>query len=479
VGQQVIEYPALDEIPVPLFRCRQDGKLSWVNVAWQKAIRLSVGSPWFTPFCDVDEAEAASLWQRCVEDLHPVTLPSSVRQHAGETRFYELILQPTVVDGSPEMMGSLVDVTEQTIALAETRAILDTAVDGIIIIDESGIIETVNPAACTLFGYRRDELVGGSVNVLMNPGDRERHDGYIAHYIATGEASVIGKGREVVGRTAEGQDIPVYLAVSDIRLEGRRRFAGILRNLTEQHATREALASQREKLAHVGRLSTMGEMTASIAHEINQPLTAISMYAQASLKLLERNGNREKVHDALEKLNVQSLRAGAVIERIQRFARTQETTKELIDINALVADLLKLANSDARMHHIQLELLLADDLPALFADPIQIQQVILNLIRNGIDAMNEIGCRYGDTITIRTRKIDDSVELSVRDLGPGVADDQFELVFTPFHTTKKEGMGMGLSICRSIISEHGGKLEFVNNEGAGACFFFRLPIDHE
>jgi len=436
-----------------------------------------VGSPWHTPFVEVDAAEAASLWRRCIDDLHPVTLSSSARWPTGETCFYEVILQPTDVDGTREITGCLVNVTEQTVALAETHAILDTAVDGIIIIDETGRIETVNPAACTLFGYTQDDLIGQNVNLLMNPMDRAHHDGYISHYLATGEATVIGRGREVTGRTAAGGDIPLYLSVSDIRLDGRRRFAGILRDLTEQHATREALASQREKLAHVGRLSTMGEMTASIAHEINQPLTAISMYAQASLKLLERPDSREKVRDALEKLNVQSLRAGAVIERIQRFARTQETSRELVAINELVTDLLKLAGSDARMHNIELSLVLADGLPELFADPIQIQQVILNLIRNGIDAMNEIGCRNGRTIRIETRLVERWVELSVSDQGPGVADDQVELVFTPFHTTKKEGMGMGLSICRSIISEHGGELRFHNNPDSGACFHFRLPID--
>jgi two-component system sensor kinase FixL len=315
--------------------------------------------------------------------------------------------------------------------------------------------------------------------MLMPAGEASRHDSYLSNYIATGRASIIGVGRELVGVTSGGDRVPIYLAISDIRLRGRRRFAGIVRNLTEQHAAREALASQREKLAHVGRLSTMGEMTASIAHEINQPLTAISMYAQASLKLIERGGSLDKVKDALEKLNTQSLRAGAVIERIQRFARAQETSKELVALNDLVTDLLKLADSDARMHDIELDLDLAPDLPPVFADPVQVQQVILNLIRNGIDAMNEIGCANGRTIRLETRLNDGYAELRVIDQGPGVADDQSELVFTPFHTTKKEGMGMGLSICRSIISEHGGELRFRNNEDDGACFYFSLPVDHE
>ncbi len=475
----MVEYPALDKLPVPLFRCGAEAAITWVNDAWRSSISLPAGQPWHTPFTDIDRDRAARLWAQCVEEHNPVTLSSPVRTGDGQTRYYEVVLQPTIVDGRDEMMGSLVDVTEQTVTLAETQAILDTAVDGIIIIDEQGRIRTFNQAAAELFGYRPEQVIGESVNILMTSSDASRHDNYIQKYLATGEASIIGVGRELVVRTASGDQVPVYLAVSEVQLDGRRRFAGIIRNQTEQHATREALAKQREKLAHVGRLSTMGEMTASIAHEINQPLTAISMYAQACLKLLDRAGATEKIRDALEKLNTQSLRAGAVIERIQRFARAQETARELVDLNDLINDLLKLAGSDARMHDIELELSLADGLPPLFADPVQIQQVILNLIRNGIDAMNEIGCSNGRTIRLETRQTVRGVEMLVTDQGPGVADDQLELVFTPFHTTKKEGMGMGLSICRSIISEHGGELNFRNNEGPGACFYFRLPVDNE
>ncbi len=475
----MIEYPALERIPVPLFRTDESATITWVNEAWQQQVGVPVGEPWQLPFNEIDAATAARLWQSCALEESPTTLSSPLNGPDGTTRFYEVILQPAIVDGGREMMGSLLDVTEQTVSLAETSAILDTAVDGIVIIDERGIIQTFNQAASELFGYPSEDVIGRSVNMLMTAADAHRHDGYLQDYLTTGQASIIGFGRELEGLTAAGDRVPVYLAVSDIQLDGRRRFAGVIRNLTEQHAAREALASQREKLAHVSRLSTMGEMTASIAHEINQPLTAISMYAQACIKLLNRDGTTGKVKEALEKLNTQSLRAGAVIERIQRFARAQETSKELVDLNELVTDLLKLAESDARMHNIDLDLGLAPALPALFADPVQIQQVILNLIRNGIDAMNEIGCKHGRTILIETRRRGGNVELLVSDQGPGVAENQSDLLFTPFHTTKKEGMGMGLSICRSIISEHGGELRFRNNAETGACFYFSLPVDNE
>jgi two-component system sensor kinase FixL len=475
----VIEYPALDQLPIALLRSAADGTVTWVNRLCEETIGCLPGGRWYAPFDDVDPLRARTLWSDCVGQQAPITLDASVRVTNDETRFFHAILQPTEVDGESEMMICLIDITDQTVALAETRAILDAAVDAIVIIDERGRIETFNQAAADLFGYEPDQVIGKSVNLLMTEEHARHHDGYLRHYLETGHASIIGVGRELTAQHANGDQIPIYLAVSDIHLDGRRRFAGIVRNLTEQHAAREALVTQREKLAHVGRLSTMGEMTASIAHEINQPLTAISMYAQASLKLLDQPDGKARVRDALEKLTVQSLRAGAVIERIQRFVRTQETSKELVEINGLVIDLLKLADSDARMHNIELKLKLADDLPAVFADPVQIQQVILNLIRNGIDAMNEIGCRNGRTIQLETRVSGGRVMVLVGDQGPGVADDQVDLVFTPFHTTKKEGMGMGLSICRSIIADHGGELSYRNNEGAGACFYFSLPVDDE
>ncbi|MDH3643209.1 MAG: PAS domain S-box protein, partial [Gammaproteobacteria bacterium] len=368
---------------------------------------------------------------------------------------------------------------------AEAEAILDTAVDSIIIIDQRGRIETFNQAATKLFGYQPGEVIGKSVNMLMPEPHHSGHDRYMQSYLDGGSPKIIGIGRELEAVDRNGVRIPIYLAVSEVKSDVEPRFTGIIRDLSEQRATREALTEQREKLAHVGRLSSMGEMTASIAHEINQPLTAISMYAQAGMKLIDRGEpDLGRLREALDKLNTQSLRAGAVIERIQRFARAQESQREVVDVNALLEDLVKLAESDARLHDMQLELDLGPDLPDVFGDPIQIQQVALNLIRNAIDAMTEIDCAHGRRIRIYTELASPGViRTSVVDLGPGVAESQMELVFTPFHTTKKEGMGMGLSICRSIIAEHGGILSFHNNagsnshteEGPGATFFFTLP----
>jgi two-component system sensor kinase FixL len=356
--------------------------------------------------------------------------------------------------------------------------VLDSAVDAIITIDAKGIIQSVNRATLTMFGFGEQELVGQPLSMLMPEPYRSQHDGFIEHYLKTGTASIIGIGRELIAQAKDGRVFPIYLAISDIDEGGQRYFAGIVRDISDQKAAQAALLEQQERLAHVGRLSTMGEMTASIAHEINQPLTAIAMYAQASLKLLERDSfDKEKLIAALDKLNQQALRAGAVIERIQRFVRNESGQKELANLNTLIRDVEHLAAADARLHGIELEFDLDPDLPDVFCDPIQIQQVALNLLRNAVDAMDEVGCHHGNTIKVGSGSIaNDLVEVTVVDAGSGVAEDQQSLVFGAFHTTKANGMGMGLSICRSIIEAHGGKLNFTNNDTHGCTFYFQLPI---
>jgi two-component system sensor kinase FixL len=473
-----MKLPALDRLEFPVFMSDAGGRLTFVNEPWRERFGIELGAAWHDAFPQLDAAALTEQWQACLQGLQPFVFEA----HAGGTR-YRVICQPAQADDSAaiHVLGALTDITSQSLMQAEAEAILDTAVDAIIIIDEHGRIEHFNQAAVKLFGYQPREAIGRSVNMLMPEPHRGQHDRYMHDYMTGGDAKIIGIGRELEAVDKNGVRIPIYLAVSEVKGDGERRFTGILRDLSEQQATRQALAEQREKLAHVGRLSSMGEMTASIAHEINQPLTAISMYAQAGMRLIDRGEpDLGRLREALDKLNTQSLRAGAVIERIQRFARAQESQREVVDVNALIEDLVKLAEADARLHDMQLALNLADDLPTVFGEPIQIQQVALNLIRNAIDAMNEIDCRHGRRIEIATELENaEHIRISVADLGPGVAEDQMELVFTPFHTTKKEGMGMGLSICRSIIAEHGGILSFANNfagnEGPGATFFFTLP----
>ena len=471
--------PDTYSLPLPVFVAGADGRIESTNDAFERLLPGRVGDLWLSVFANLEPPAGVSSCRAADQPHAPLTLSGDAIGADGVRHFFTIVCQPLLESETDpgRLMGLLLDVTEQTRSQAEVQAILETAVDAIIMIDDAGIIETFNPAAAALFGYQQEEVVGHPVTVLMPQPHRERHDGYIRSYLETGQRQIIGIGRELAALTKSGKRVPIYLAVSEILLQGRRRFTGIIRDLSEQYQTREALAEQREKLAHVGRLSTMGEMTASIAHEINQPLTAISMYAQSSLKLIQRGDpDLDKLALALDKLNTQSLRAGAIIERIQRFARAQESPREWLPINELLKDLVKLAEGDARLHDVTITFDLEDGLPPVRCDAIQIQQVALNLIRNAIDAMKGIDCHHGNALAITSRSLSDGrVEVAVSDQGPGVAADQSQLLFKAFHTTKKEGMGMGLSICRTIIGEHGGELAFRDNAGPGATFYFTLP----
>jgi two-component system sensor kinase FixL len=471
--------PAVEHLPFPLFVATNNGRVRYANSAW-RSLGGTKGRFWALPFSAV-ETETGNAWLKDGFGTLPTVL-NAMRATPDGVRWYQIACQVALdAEGADiGVLGTAIDVTDQRHVEADAEAVLDTAVDAIVVIDSGGRITRFNQAAERMFGYAEAELLGELVNRLMPEPHRTDHDGYMRRYQDTGEKKIIGIGRELEAVNRSGRRFPVYLAVSEVNVDGRRRFTGIIRDLTERRAAEEQAREQRERLAHVGRLSTMGEMTASIAHEINQPLTAIAMYAQSCLTLLDRGEvDTDRLGAALAKLNQQSLRAGEVIDRIQRFVLNQDSHRESASVNGLISDLLQLAGSDARMHGIELRFEPSASLPEVFCDPIQIQQVALNLIRNAIDAMAEIDCRNGNRVTLRTRlTVEGRVEVSVSDLGPGVASDQASRLFTAFHTTKSDGMGMGLSICRTIIEGHGGTLDFRNQERsqvAGAVFFFTLP----
>jgi len=244
-----------------------------------------------------------------------------------------------------------------------------------------------------------------------------------------------------------------------------------------RYKAEKELREQREQLAHVGRLNTLGEMATGIAHEINQPLTAISNYAQSALRFLNaENPKPERLHDALEKLITQAHRAGDVIERVQQLSRPHHAEHKIINCNEMIQDVSRLAEIDAHTRNMIIDLKLTGPLPAVMCDPVQIQQVILNLLRNGMEAMLDTTEKNGNRIIVTTGSVDCGVRISIIDSGSGIPADVARSLFGPFTSTKVKGMGMGLSISRSIIRAHSGQLEFKNNETCGACFYFTLPF---
>jgi two-component system sensor kinase FixL len=365
-------------------------------------------------------------------------------------------------------------------ASSEWKALLDAAVDAIIVINHRGHIETFNAAAEVIFGFTAQEVIGKNVSHLMPEPYQREHDGYIDKYLETGNATIIGIGREAQAKRKDGSVFPIDLSVGEIPTVNQPKFVGIVRDLTERKQSEEEVYQTREKLAQFGRLSTLGEMAASLAHELNQPLTAIATYTQACQRLIESGqSDNAEILAVLKKCNSQAQRAGEVIRRLRQFVRKRELGRQEVSCGELIHDIAALAEVDARNSSIPLTIDVAEGLPKITVDPVQIQQVILNLIRNGIDAMMNMD-QYGKGISVAVSKFeDDQVRIEVTDHGSGITKEAEQNIFQPFFTTKSSGMGLGLAICRSIIESHGGVLSFRRNPSEGTTFYFTLPAISE
>lgn len=485
------------------------------------------------------------------------------------------------------------------------EALLDAAVDGMVLIDRVGTVTRFNPAAERLFGYRPDQVVGRNVRMLMPEPYRSEHDGYMARYLQTGERRIIGIGREVIAQRRDGSTFPIELSVGEFRHGSEPGFVGILRDISGrqlqearlrrtieglrllfrqaptpivitdpdgriqnanaaclallgyeldairqiplselvdpedrarivddfeqvrnghgtrqrevrmrhreghalpvlfysgcghdadgkpllliaelldrtalQQATRE-VDRLRDRLAHAARLGILGEMVSGIAHEVNQPLAAISTYASAGRRMLSKGMTTPgELIEVLDKISRQAERAGQVIRGLRTMARGRSTERTLLELNPLVEEVAQLVEIDLHGTSQCLALDLGNGLPPVLVDGVQIQQVLINLIRNAAEAMRESG--HGEQVQVSTRKVDErTLEFRVADEGPGVPPDVEARLFDPFLTTKSQGMGLGLSICRSIVQAHGGDMTYRRSERGGAEFIVRLPTAAE
>ena len=355
------------------------------------------------------------------------------------------------------------------------RAIIATSPDGLVTIDDHAIIQSFNPAAEKMFGWRADEVIGRKVNCLMPSPYRERHDDYVAHYLRTGEKRIIGIGREVRALRRDGTSFPVELAVGEVIADGHRLFAGFLRDISARRDAEQRIHELHSELLHVSRLSEMGEMASALAHELNQPLTAMMNYMQACRRMLPQDAGApiQRVAELMEKSISQAERAGQIIRHLRRFIARGETDHTTEDIGNVVEEAAHLALIGASERGITVVFDLAQGLQVLI-DRIQIQQVIINLVRNSVDALTETG--RGE-ITIRTARAEPGmVAIEVRDTGPGLDEEVARRLFQPFVTTKPGGLGIGLSICRSIVEAHDGKLWATSNPGGGTIFHLTLPL---
>jgi two-component system, LuxR family, sensor kinase FixL len=387
------------------------------------------------------------------------------------------------MEGAGIYVGIIHDLTERHAAELRVlereerlRSILETVPDAIILIDASGTVESFSPAAVRLFGYPPDQVIGQNVKMLMPSGYRENHDGYLKRYMDTGEKRIIGIGRVVVGQRSDGSTFPMELAIGEINLKDKRMFTGFVRDITERQSTERRLQEMQAELLHVSRLSAMGQMGSALAHELNQPLAAIMNYVNAAHRTLEplEEARALKARELIAKAGEQTARAGSIIRNLRDFVGKREANRCEENLQKIIEEALALGLVGAADSNVKVKIALDPDLPPVLVDKVQIQQVIINLIRNAVEAMQQVALRQ---LRIESRLAESGfAEVMIRDTGPGLPEDVAGRLFQPFVTTKEKGMGLGLTISQSIINAHGGRLWAVPNEGAGVSFHFQLPL---
>lgn len=384
-------------------------------------------------------------------------------------------------DGSTEVIEVHNDITklklverESAAREAHLKSILETVPDAMIVINERGIVQSFSVAAERLFGYGPDEVVGKNIKILMPSPYRESHDGYIDRYLQTGERRIIGIGRVVVGERKDGSTFPMELAVGEMQSADKRYFTGFIRDLTERQRTEARLQELQAELVHISRLTAMGEMASALAHELNQPLSAIANYLKGAGRLLEGRADDDSntVRGAMDKAAAQALRAGEIIRRLRDFVARGESERRVESITKLIEEANALALVGSKEHGVRVRYRIDRAHDLIMADKVQIQQVLLNLLRNAIEAMVESERRE---LVLSTRPAGGGmVEVSVADSGSGISPDIAPQLFQPFVTSKPQGMGVGLSISRTIIEAHGGQIWTEPNAGGGTIFKFTL-----
>jgi len=357
-------------------------------------------------------------------------------------------------------------------------SILTTVPDALIVIDMRGRIVSFSPAAQRMFQYAEGDVLGENISMLMPSPDRERHDGYIDHYLTTGERRIIGIGRLTSARRRDGSTFPIELSVGEVETEGRRLFTGFIRDLTERQQAERRVADLQAELAHAGRVTAMGTLAAALAHELNQPLTAIANYMEAGRDLLEGDGpvDRDMLREAMNESAGQALRAGEIIRSLRESIKRGETVRQSEPLRGLLAEGAALAFIGIDSRGIDMDVSVDPAIDRVFVNRVQLQQVVINLVKNAVEAMQDSPVRILRVTAAPATDAPGKVEVIVADSGPGLDPDMSRTLFTPFSTTKARGLGVGLSISQTIVEGHSGRIWAGPSSWGGTAFHFTLDI---
>jgi len=434
-------------------------------------------------------APDATAAGRPAQDLLQVATSGKLEQEAwrlrkGGSEFLAHISITALRDDVGELRGFaqvIRDITEQRAAESALRAsadhlrsILSTVPDAMIVIDEIGTILSFSAAAERLFGYAEADVTGWNISRLMPSPDRERHDGYLRRYLKTGERRIIGIGRVVFAQRRDGSTFPMELSVGEAIGQDQPVFTGFIRDLTERQQTQRRLDELQSELIHVARVSAMGTMASTLAHELNQPITAVANYVEAVRDMLVEPdpGELPMIIEALDDAAAEAMRAGQIVRRLRDFVSRGEIEKTVEALPALVMEASAFGLIGAREQSVETHFDIAPDTASVLVDKIQIQQVLINLLRNAVEAMADAPTRK---LSVSSRNDSSGfVQVSVADTGPGVAPEIAAQLFRAFLSTKNEGMGLGLSICRTIVEANGGRIWYEPGLDGGSVFHFTL-----
>jgi PAS domain S-box-containing protein len=474
----------IDTIPTLSWCNLPDGPNEFLSKGWHDYTGVSPeeahGWGWQVTFHPEDLPALMEKWKGLLLSGEPGEIEARIRRHDGIYRWFLIRVAPFRDESGAILRwyGTSTDIDERKRSEARHRVVVETASDAVVSIDESGAIIFANPATKRIFGYNPEELIGKPLTVLMPGAMRKFHEAGLKRYLETGERRLNWQGTEVTARRANGEEFPAEVSFGEMTADQRKVFTGFIRDISEKKRAEEELRNTQEELARMMRVMTIGQLTASIAHEVNQPLSGIITNASTCLRMLKGDppnidGARETAQRTIRDGN----RASDVITRLRTLFSKKQTEIEPLDLNEAAREVIALLSGELQSNKVVLKQEFSDRLPIVHGDRVQLQQVILNLLRNASDAMSSVEDRPRQVV-LRTELEGEHVRLLVQDSGVGFTPEVASKMFESFYTTKSDGMGVGLSVSRSIIEANHGRLWATPNEGPGATFAFSIPCEH-